>query len=135
MGNGVAKRYRLSNRRRSVGYEIAVKIGGDRERTITVMVGFDEDGRVKEVFIKDAKEGQDLGLILDALAIVISLALQYGIPPEALAKSMSRLPSEPLKPHQLDPGTAPRPRDPASIVGEIIDLVCREPLQPGTANG
>lgn len=131
----VARRYRLPNRRRSVVYELAVKIGADRERVIRVMLGFAEDGHVKEVFISDPKEGQDLSLIFDDLAIVISLALQHGITPQALAKSMSRLPSEPLKPHQLDPGTAPALRDPASIVGEIVDLICREPLQLGTANG
>lgn len=135
MENGVAKRYRLPNRRLSVGYEIAVKIGGDRERTIRVMVGFAENGQVKEVFINDAKEGQDLGRIFDDLAIIVSLALQHGITPEALAKSMSRLPYEPLKPHELDPGMAPPHRRPASIVGEIIDLICREPSQPWSVNG
>ena len=127
--NEVAKRYRLPARRCAVSYDLADKIGGGRLGACQVMVGFDVAGQVKEVFIKAAKEGQDLGLILDDLAIIISLALQHGIPAEALAKSMSRLPFQPLKPHQLDPGAAPPLRKPASIVGAIIDLICREPEQ------
>ena len=44
-----------------------------------------EDGGLAEVFIRMAKQGSTLSGLLDAFAISISMALQYGVPLDALA--------------------------------------------------
>ncbi|MBI5220951.1 MAG: vitamin B12-dependent ribonucleotide reductase [Candidatus Liptonbacteria bacterium] len=44
-----------------------------------------EDGAPAELFIRIAKQGSTLSGLLDAFAIAISLALQYGVPLKALA--------------------------------------------------
>ena len=59
---------------------------------ITVTVGFHPaTGQPMEVFADAEKGGQMQATIADA-CVWASLALQHGIPPEALAKSLSRVP-------------------------------------------
>jgi len=102
------------------------------DQVITVGIGFDRpNGCPLEVFLTGVKHGQDLALILDDLAVVISLALQYGIPPAALAKSMGRLPAAPLDPGVLDQPDSQGPRLPASVVGAVLDLLCEVASQEG----
>ena len=43
-----------------------------------------EDGAPGEIFIKMAKEGSTLSGIMDAFALSVSIALQYGVPLRAL---------------------------------------------------
>lgn len=45
-----------------------------------------EDGSVAELFVRIAKQGSTLSGLLDAFAIGISLALQYGVPLKVLAR-------------------------------------------------
>ncbi|MDI6820712.1 MAG: vitamin B12-dependent ribonucleotide reductase [Patescibacteria group bacterium] len=44
-----------------------------------------EDGSLAEIFIRVAKQGSTLSGLLDAFAISVSMALQYGVPLKALA--------------------------------------------------
>ncbi len=44
-----------------------------------------EDGNLAEIFIKMSKQGSTLAGLLDAFAISVSMALQYGVPLKALA--------------------------------------------------
>jgi ribonucleoside-diphosphate reductase alpha chain len=44
-----------------------------------------ENGRLAEIFIRMAKQGSTLSGLLDAFAISVSMALQYGVPLKALA--------------------------------------------------
>jgi hypothetical protein len=103
-------RERLPNRRSAVTEDIAV---GDRVYSATI--GFDPLCRPKEIFLAGAREGSDMQAVLDDTAIVVSLALQNGIPAAALRVSMSRLPL----PHS---GAA---RAPASVIGAALDLLAR----------
>jgi uncharacterized Zn finger protein (UPF0148 family) len=48
--------------------------------------GFYEDGALGEIFIRADRVGSFSSGILDGLAIVISLALQHGVPKEAIAR-------------------------------------------------
>jgi ribonucleoside-diphosphate reductase alpha chain len=59
-------------------------------------------------------------LLADA-AVVISVALQHGIPAQSLAKSIGRLPEGPVTPADLDEGKPAR--IPASPIGAALDLV------------
>jgi len=44
-----------------------------------------EDGKLAEIFIRMSKQGSTLAGLLDAFAISVSIALQYGVPFKALA--------------------------------------------------
>jgi hypothetical protein len=103
-------RERLPNRRPSLTEDIGV---GDRVYSATI--GFDRFCRPKEIFLAGAREGSDMQAVLDDTAIVVSLALQNGIPAAALRMSMSRAPL----PH------SGAPRAPASVIGAAIDFIAR----------
>lgn len=108
-------RTRLPNRRPSTTDTITA---GDQ--AVDATVGFDPaSGRPAELFIAGSKG--DLALILDDVAVIISVALQHGLPAAALAKSVARLPTAPLAP-PYEP--APHERPPAaSLVGAALDLL------------
>ena len=66
-------------------------------------------------------------MVADA-ALVISIALQHGIPAAALAKSIGRLPAGPITPADLE---SPQPgRVPASPIGAALDLVSSFEREP-----
>ena len=111
-------RKRPPNRRPAVTQDIGVS--GHR---FTASVGFDEHDRPKEVFLSGAKDGTDLAAILDDASVVLSVALQFGIPAAALARSVARLPAVPLAPPYLDEPRNSRERQPASVIGAALDLV------------
>ena len=64
-----------------------------------------------------------MAAILDDASVVISVALQHGVPVAALAKSVARLPSAPLTPSDLADPAGPRHTNPASIIGAALDLL------------
>ncbi len=111
-------RTRLLNRRPAVTQDI--EVGGHR---FTASVGFDEHDRPKEVFLRGAKDGTDLAAILDDASVVLSVALQFGIPAAALARSVARLPAVPLAPPYLDQPGDSREKQPASVIGAALDFV------------
>lgn len=60
-----------------------------------IIVGFYEDGTPGEVFVKMAKEGSTLSGLLDGWAVTTSIALQYGVPLEAIITKLARMRFEP----------------------------------------
>ncbi len=94
-------RERLPNRRPSE------TVTFDHDGTsYALTIGFYLDGRPGEVFTGNAKVGSSMEAVLDDSAILISLLLQHGVEPAALARTVGR----------LGDGTAP-----ASVIGAIID--------------
>lgn len=77
----VLNRERLPDTRNSLTHKFVV---AQHEGYITV--GFYDDGRPGEVFIKIAKHGSTISGLLDTIAVLTSLALQYGVPVETLAR-------------------------------------------------
>ncbi len=73
-----------------------------------VTVGFNPDGRPGEVFADGAKPGSMMDALLADASVTVSLLLQHGVEPAALAHSMGR----------LGDGTSP-----ASILGALADLL------------
>ena len=71
-----------------------------------VAIGFFPDGRPGEVFASGVKSGCDLDYLLDDACVALSLLLQHGVAPAALARSMGR----------SGDGTTP-----ASIIGALAD--------------
>ncbi len=102
-------RKRLPNRRRSVTHEITIE-----GKVYAVTFGYYPDSGIAEVFIAGAKTGSEMDAMLSDGAILASLALQHGTPPAALAKTMSRLPTDDLD------RLATRP---ASPLGAAMDLL------------
>jgi hypothetical protein len=110
----IPERHRLPNRRPAETRELALA-----DRVLTATVGFDASGRPAEVFLSGAKHGSGMAGILDDASVVISIALQHGIPAAALAKSIARIP-ESLE------GPAVKP---ASPIGAALDLLVKYEAQ------
>ena len=94
-------RNRLPNRRSNETTTLV--FGGLR---FAVAIGFFPDGRPGEVFASGAKSGCDLDTLLDDACVALSLLLQHGVEPAALARSMGR---------------AGDGATPASIIGALAD--------------
>ena len=73
----------LPNRRPSATVDVAFG---------TVTVGFDALGQPREVFANGPKEGSDMQATIADACVVISIALQHGVPPAALGKSLGSVP-------------------------------------------
>ncbi len=121
-----AVRKRLPNRRdnRIETLEVA-------GQTFTACVGFDPETRSpREIFLNGGKEGSQVDALLSDVATIISIALQFGIPPTAFRKSVGRSPDLSTLPGSLDQLAAGS--QPASAIGAAIDLLCsfgREPAE------
>ena len=109
-------RTRLPNRRPSM--TATLEAAG---QTFDASIGFDTEDQPREVFLRTARDGSQLNALLADAAVVISVALQHGITPAALAKSVGRIPGGAISPTDLD---HPRPeRAPASPIGRALDLL------------
>ncbi len=71
----------------------------------TVTVGYYQDGTIGEVFISGAKSGFDVEAIARDGAVLLSLALQFGVPLDTIRHAITR----------REDGTA------MSIVGAVVD--------------
>jgi len=85
-----ALRKKLSEERQSITHKFAI---AGHEGYFTV--GLYDDGAPGELFIKMSKEGSTLSGIMDALALSISLNLQYGVPIEVLISKFCHTRFEP----------------------------------------
>ncbi len=86
----VPNRKRLPDTRQSMTHKFSIS---GHEGYITV--GLHDDGRPGEVFIKMAKQGSTISGLVDTIAVLTSLALQYGVPVEALAQKFRHSRFEP----------------------------------------
>ncbi len=84
------RRERLPDTRKSVTHKFSI---GGHEGYITV--GFYDDGRPGEVFVNMAKEGSTIGGLMDTIGVLTSLALQYGVPLDALVRKFEHTRFEP----------------------------------------
>lgn len=79
----VAHRERLPDERKSLTHKFTIKAqDGDVDGYVTL--GFYEDGRPGELFVKMAKEGSQVSGFIDAWATAVSLLLQHHVPLEQL---------------------------------------------------
>ena len=83
-------REHLPDERRSITHKFQV---GDQEGYVTV--GVYDDGRPGEIFVKIAKEGSTVSGLMDAVALLTSVTLQYGVPIEDLARKLKNTRFEP----------------------------------------
>jgi len=114
----VSGRTSLPNRRPS--HVETLEVTGQE---FTACVGFDPaTGAPCEIFLNAGKEGSQVDALLSDAATIISVALQYGVPAAALAKSVGRSPNLSTLPGSLDQLTAGS--QPASAIGAAVDLLC-----------
>jgi len=83
-------RRHLPATRQSVTHKFAV---ANHEGYITV--GLFEDGTPGELFITMAKEGSTIGGLMDTIGTLTSMALQYGVPLDALVTKFTHMRFEP----------------------------------------
>jgi ribonucleoside-diphosphate reductase alpha chain len=83
-------RRHLPDERGAVTHKFRV---GEQEGYVTV--GLYEDGTPGEVFIKMAKEGSTASGLMDAVALLTSIALQYGVSLDKLADKLEHTRFEP----------------------------------------
>jgi ribonucleoside-diphosphate reductase alpha chain len=83
-------RRRLPDERPSVTHKFSV---GGQEGYLTV--GLFEDGSPGEVFVNISKEGSTIRGLMDSVALLTSMALQYGVPIEMLAPKFRNVRFEP----------------------------------------
>ncbi len=83
-------REHLPDERKSITHKFRV---GDEEGYITV--GLYDDGRPGEIFVKIAKEGSTVSGLMDAVALLTSVTLQYGVPVEDLSRKLKNTRFEP----------------------------------------
>ena len=90
-------------------------------QAFTVCVGYDGAGRPLEVFADGHKTGSAMAAFIDDACIVISIALQHGIPAEVLQRSLSTVPV-------WENGV--KGEGPASPVGAILAALEPAPAMP-----
>lgn len=78
-------RRRLPDTRQSITHKFSI---GSFECYMTIGL-YPEDSTPGEVFLKAAKEGATMSGLLDAFAIMVSLALQYGVPLKSITDKLS----------------------------------------------
>jgi ribonucleoside-diphosphate reductase alpha chain len=83
-------RHRLPETRSAVTHKFEI---AGHEGYFTV--GLFENGKPGELFITMAKEGSTIGGLMDGIGTLTSLALQYGVPLEALVKKFAHQRFEP----------------------------------------
>jgi ribonucleoside-diphosphate reductase alpha chain len=93
LGRPQPHRETLPDERRSITHKFRV---GDQEGYLTV--GLYPDGRAGELFVKINKEGSMVSGLMDAVAKLASIALQYGVPLADLAPKMRNTRFEPYGP-------------------------------------
>jgi len=83
---------------------------GGQNAVFTVTVGYYDDGRAGEVFIDGAKAGSEIADITRDGAVLVSLAMQYGVPLGTIQHAICR----------NKDGKA------TTIVGAVIDQIKRD---------
>src|ERR1700740_2417366 len=81
---------------------------GGLSRAHTVTIGFYEDGSIGEVFINGGKSGEVVEGIARDSAVLLSLALQYGVDLASMKSAITR----------------DAQGDAQSIIGVVVDRLC-----------
>jgi ribonucleoside-diphosphate reductase alpha chain len=100
------KREALPNRRAGQNFELR---HGGQNALFQVTIGYYPDGRIGEVFISGAKTGSDFEAVARDGAVLLSIALQFGVPLETIQHALTR---------EHD-GT------PSTIIGAVVDRLLK----------
>ncbi|KKM98178.1 hypothetical protein LCGC14_1160550 [marine sediment metagenome] len=101
--------------RREKGYGSSAIVGGQR---VYLHTGEYPDGRLAEIFIDVAKEGESLHSWTDCFAIAVSLGLQYGVPLEKYVDAFTFI--------KFDPSGVVTEHDRIRLATSLVDFIFRE---------
>ena len=104
-------RRHLPDERRSITHKFRV---GDQEGYITA--GLYDEGAPGEIFVNISKEGSTIRGLMDAVAMLTSIALQYGVPLENLVAKFRGVHFEPA-------GLTGNPKIP--VASSLVDYIFR----------
>jgi hypothetical protein len=98
-------RARLPNRRPCEIFEIEF-----RQRRYSILIGRFSDGSVAEAFVEPHKVASDGAEDSRDVGIIVSIALQHGVPLDAMRSAVSRV----------------EQARPSSLTGYLLDLIAAE---------
>lgn len=90
----------LPNRRAAETFELQ-----HGAQVVAVSIGYDADGRTGEVFVTGAKIGSAMEAIARDAAVIISIAMQHGVPIDTMRHAITR----------------EQDGSPSSIIGAVLD--------------
>lgn len=82
----MTERKRLPNRRDSDALTFS-----HEGHTVHATVSFDADGKLAEIFLNSGKTGTLIDIVMREMAVVVSIALQYGVPRELIENALPKL--------------------------------------------
>jgi ribonucleoside-diphosphate reductase alpha chain len=88
-------RKHLPETRRSITHRVEIQSAMVGATDVYITVGYYDDGALGEVFVGIGKQGSTLKGAIDGWAIMVSVALQYGVPLEAVVGKFSAMAFEP----------------------------------------
>lgn len=97
----------LPLRRRSETFDLPF---GGLQEPHTITIGYYDDGRIGELFINGGKSGEIVEAIARDSAVILSMALQHGVPLQTISKALTR----------DGQGNA------QTIVGVVVDMLTKE---------
>jgi hypothetical protein len=103
----MSERRLLPARRSSVVINFTHTFGTLGQQPLMATVSLFEDGAPAEVFVDPPKVSNDMANLSRDVGLLISIALQYGVPVEVMRSSVGR--SEDGRPH--------------SVAGSILDVI------------
>ena len=107
---GAPYRRHLPDERQSITHKFRV---GEQEGYLTV--GLYDEGTPGEIFVNISKEGSTIRGLMDSVAVLTSVALQYGVPLQNLVVEVPRRPLRARRPHRQS-------RHPDGIVARRLHL-------------
>jgi hypothetical protein len=82
-------RERLPDRRGNNTCKVTYTSANGKETKLLITLGYDDGGRVKEIFCADFKAGSDYQAIVMDVCILLSRLLQHGDTPEEIVASLT----------------------------------------------
>jgi len=104
--------------RKRLPTEISFVRADGQEIKYDATIGFYTNGRPGEIFIGGAKDGTEMSAICADGSVLISIALQYGVPIEVLVKAIGRAPITVDGP----------PVRTVSVLGAAIDEIAKQEI-------
>ncbi len=109
-------RQRLPDTRPSTTHKVKIHDKAMGTVTVYITAGMYADGKPGEVFVGIGKSGTTLNAMISSFAIMVSLALQYGVPLDAIIRRFAATRFEPM-------GETSNPEIPLCV--SIVDYLVR----------